>query len=158
MSIHGMTLFCDDVREEKSGKRILIGLYADNLVVPGFPIDLSHLMLVNLIRGPNGAVPRSLAIKLSLPPDHQWVTDIPVDKLTRDGVFDRGPDGILNWTLEIGLPLPAIQITGPGIITAEIIIDGTPFVTGQMNVQAAVEEAPPTPTPTRATGKRRSKS
>ena len=40
------SLLCDDVRQERNGKFILIGLF-DVLAVPGFPATFQRLCLVN---------------------------------------------------------------------------------------------------------------
>ncbi|MDI6775543.1 MAG: hypothetical protein QME60_09195 [Verrucomicrobiota bacterium] len=40
------SLLCDDVRQERNGKFILIGLF-DVLAVPGFPLVLHKLCVVN---------------------------------------------------------------------------------------------------------------
>jgi hypothetical protein len=40
------SLLCDDVRQERNGKFILIGLF-DSLAVPGFPTAFQRLCLVN---------------------------------------------------------------------------------------------------------------
>lgn len=35
--ISAIALFCDDIREEKSGAHSIIGIMGDNIIVPGFP-------------------------------------------------------------------------------------------------------------------------
>lgn len=56
-----VALFCDDIREEKSGAHSLIGVMADNVRVPGFP----------------GALPKlAIHIKINLPIDF---AHIPID-------------------------------------------------------------------------------
>ncbi len=40
------TIFCDDVRQETSGKRTLVGVYGHTLLVESFPITLPKLCLV----------------------------------------------------------------------------------------------------------------
>ena len=40
------SLLCDDVRQERNGKFILIGLF-DGLAVPGFPATFQRLCIVN---------------------------------------------------------------------------------------------------------------
>ena len=36
-SPYGVTIFCDDIREEQDGKRIIIGAYDDGMLVPELP-------------------------------------------------------------------------------------------------------------------------
>jgi len=40
------TIFCDDIRQEISGKRTLVGVYEHNLLVESFPVTLPKLCLV----------------------------------------------------------------------------------------------------------------
>ena len=43
-----IAIACDDIRQESSGKFILIGVYSGDLIVPSFPytLTLSYLVLV----------------------------------------------------------------------------------------------------------------
>ena len=45
MSRHLETLFCDDVRQETSGKFIFVGVYSNDMVVSKFPVTLSKLCI-----------------------------------------------------------------------------------------------------------------
>lgn len=46
MSRHLETLFCDDVRQETSGKFIFVGVYSDDMVVSKFPATLPKLCIL----------------------------------------------------------------------------------------------------------------
>lgn len=44
-----ISLFCDDIRQEKRGTDILVGIYPDNLNVPSFPFTLPKLAIYTRI-------------------------------------------------------------------------------------------------------------
>src|SRR3954468_16390479 len=56
------TIICDDIREEKSGKHILIGVYGGEIGVPGFPIDMGLFIRVDLRPSTPGRVPIGIRV------------------------------------------------------------------------------------------------
>lgn len=46
---YGHSIFCDDVRVERSNKAIFIGVYSDKMIVPSFPHDL-RLSIISYLR------------------------------------------------------------------------------------------------------------
>lgn len=46
----GYTIFCDDIRHEKSGKRTLVGTYGSHLLVNELPCLLAKICLVVVLR------------------------------------------------------------------------------------------------------------
>ncbi|MBI3439005.1 MAG: hypothetical protein HY054_10255 [Proteobacteria bacterium] len=64
----GYTLFCDDVREEITGKYSLIGVYRQDLIIQGtLPAKLSKLCLVVNYVQPANAPKLPLTLKVFLP-------------------------------------------------------------------------------------------
>lgn len=63
---HIETLFCDDIREEASGKLLLIGVYSDNMLVKRFPANLPGLCISVKVVTPVDAPLSSLRIEVML--------------------------------------------------------------------------------------------
>jgi len=96
MSEHKFTalaaLVCDDVRNELSGKEILIGVFADNVYVGGIPANLGVCLYLRAlfartevsnikfrVLGPSGIqVTPEASIPIPGPPDLAFVTSIVV--------------------------------------------------------------------------------
>jgi len=58
------TTYCDDVRQEVSGKVSLIGVYNSVLYVPQFPVTLPKLCIVVTYTTPRSEPPASLKIRV----------------------------------------------------------------------------------------------
>lgn len=84
---HGFTLFCDDIREEASGKTTYVGVYNDVLKVVGsLPTTLpSFGMAIHLFCN-TGETPESLTIQVALPGNDidkpEMTMPVDVEKLT----------------------------------------------------------------------------
>ena len=61
---HVQTIFCDDIREEVSGKLTYVGVYSSKLWVPFFPVVLPKLCLAVSIFTPATQPFRKLSIKI----------------------------------------------------------------------------------------------
>lgn len=68
-------LFCDDIREEVGGKRSLMGVYSDELIVKKFPSTISKLCVF---------------VKLLAKTDNP-ITEFKIDLLKNDSVFESLP-------------------------------------------------------------------
>jgi hypothetical protein len=65
---YGITIFCDDIREELNNKKTLVGAYADDLLVTsGFPIVLPVLGLLVTLLEPIGSTDGPLNLKVYVP-------------------------------------------------------------------------------------------
>lgn len=63
---HCETTFCDDVRQETSGKLSLIGVYGDALLVSEFPAQLPKLCVLAKVVSPGSDLLKSLTIRVFL--------------------------------------------------------------------------------------------
>ena len=125
MSISGSVIICDDIRQETTGKVILVGVYAENLVVPSLPVSLSLSFWIRLKRvepglseltvriGANDKKQHEAKITIDVPDDVPDVTgnvniylqDIPI-RLERDSDIFLELDGLSDGTV-IRETLPA---------------------------------------------------
>lgn len=123
-----MSVLCDDVRQERSGKFILIGLF-DVIGVPQFPALFPRVCLVNRwcsgqgtfrektrITGPDGVttVAEGQEIVLNLATPETSVTNVELFlnmKLERDGVY--WIEILLDGDLKLRYPLRVNRVTPP---------------------------------------------
>ncbi len=67
---YGYTIFCDDIRQESTGKLTFIGVYPATLYVHGeFPFTLSKFCFFIDYREPHDLRTESVALKIFLPGD-----------------------------------------------------------------------------------------
>ncbi|WP_313493708.1 hypothetical protein [Stenotrophomonas sp.] len=59
------TIFCDDIRQESSGKLLIVGMYGDSLTVPSFPCQLPDLRLMITMTSPIEVPFESAEIRVS---------------------------------------------------------------------------------------------
>jgi hypothetical protein len=119
-------VFCDDIREEKSNKHILIGVYGGEM---------------NVNNGPT-VIPISLWIQLlDLPPGHHSFKVLPRKVIGRqrtdlgvaEGEFDAVPDGVFAIALP-GLPL---HVDSDCTLMVSLIIDADKEIElGRLQVRA----------------------
>jgi hypothetical protein len=113
--------FCDDIRQEVTGKHLLVGVYSGDLIPASVPSTFPLCVLVR-VQGIKGH--HRFRAKMTSP-DGSIAMDIEDD-------FDMPPAGD-------GFPLTfvgaTIQVDGPGDITMEIALDdGVPETIGTLKV------------------------
>lgn len=64
---YGVTIFCDDIREEEGGKRIIIGAYDDGMNVPRLPALVPSLAFMIKILEPISYKNRDGVLKILAP-------------------------------------------------------------------------------------------
>lgn len=126
---HGFTIFCEDLREEKTGQTTYVGVYGDAMYtdIP-LPISLSQLsMAIHLFDEPRD-VPTTITIKIAQPGEDfetAWSFDTEVDlsllKLPDIGDLPARPRAHVVLKVGGGTPPP---ITQYGRIRVAAIWDG----------------------------------
>jgi hypothetical protein len=122
------SLLCDDVRQERNGKFILIGLF-DAIAVPGFPVVFQRVCVVNRwccgegefrqrsrILRPDGVTPviESQEVLLRLPDSEATATSIEFFLNVRfeaEGTY--WVEILLNGDLKLRYPLKARRVALP---------------------------------------------
>lgn len=139
-------LFCEDLREEKSGQDTLIGILPDNVAVPAFPGAMPKLAIyVRIHLDAAAPIPKSIVAKLVLP-DGQELDLPPWDKAVIDKGFD---DAKANGTPLVGFILRAVlttlQISKAGVMVLKVTIDGTDYIAANLRFITipATASAPP---------------
>lgn len=81
------SLFCDDIRQETTGKWIYIGVYQGQMLVQSFPINLPSLSVVITCVTPADRPFQKLKIRV-LKDDEELITEeVPVEALRDVGQF-----------------------------------------------------------------------
>ena len=79
---HGFTIFCDDIRDEVTGKKTYIGVYGDDMVVAAkLPTALPSLHFVIHLFFQPGEKPDKLTFQIAMPGDdaHKPSVSINID-------------------------------------------------------------------------------
>lgn len=89
---HGFTIFCDDLREEKSGKTTYVGVYADTMYIVGdLPTAIPSLHFAIHLFSQPGRRFSSLKVGISLPGElidaPSIFTEVPTDTVPENVVF-----------------------------------------------------------------------
>ena len=122
MPIEARTVFCDDIRREDSGKMILIGVYAEDLIPGTIPstFPLSFWIVVN-----GGKIDKGkLTISILQPGGNEFKLDGQIGEVPADA----------NTSLVFtGLPM---QISEPGLIKVQLTFDNNkPIEAGSLIVR-----------------------
>jgi hypothetical protein len=135
-------LFCEDIREERSGQDTIIGVMPDNLTVSPLPGAIPRLGVYFRIQLEKDDNPQSIKLKLRVPGGLE-LTMGSLDGLIVQAKADAEKNGIPFAGLIARAVLSPVPISSPGRIEAIAEIDGAEYVCGAMNVQRANEV--PTP-------------
>jgi hypothetical protein len=143
-------LFCEDIREEKSGQDTIIGTLPDNLHIAGLPPPgpTAIAMLPKL----------GIYLRINVFTDHDRPKDVSAKVLNTKGeiiaqlawassVIDKAfADAKANEMPLVGLLLKVVAGPIPittGKIIATVTIDGTDYLAGAMNVILSSASPPP---------------
>ena len=136
-----VALFCEDVREEKSGGETLIGIYPDNVNVPSIPCAFPKLALYVRINLNVEFDHPSLSLTLTMPDKTQVaVTQFErslIDKALADARATGNPiAGLIGRVVSGNFPVPI-----PGRIVATVKVGDESIVAGSLNVQQTPKPA-----------------
>lgn len=140
--ISAIGIFCEDIREEKSGQITLIGILPDAINVPSMPGMLAKLCLyVRIHISPADTDLERVAARIIMPDGNELVaSEIDKERIAsgRDKAVASG-NPILGFILRFSAtPLP---IASPGRLLAEVTIGQQTSICGALTVNL-------TPSPT----------
>lgn len=132
--VHG--LFCETVREEKTGSSSYIGVFPDNIDVPSLPGMITQLAAVLWISMPvQASVPAAVTMTLELPESPA----IPPIPLALPGAPPAAP-GTLRRVITAKLQFGVVSIPAAGKVRIILEIDGKSYLGPTLNIRLA---APP---------------
>jgi hypothetical protein len=135
MGVSVVGLFCEDIREEKFGSDILIGIMPDNLVVPAVPSALPKLGFYVRANIPVNTAIKSISVKVKLIDGNEMELgrfDESMIEKDREGAIKKGAP-ILGLIFRAMVAPAHIPKYGRILILAKI--DDDEFVCGSLNVQ-----------------------
>lgn len=128
---HKYTLLCDDIRQENTGKFIILGLYTPDIHVPAVPFALPALSFFVLLEA-----------------DRPGVTNISF-RLTQGDRIIAGGSGQMSIARVGVSPLPLrlgnLQFPSAGPYVFTLDIEGSAQITHEFSVILAVQNTGPAP-------------
>jgi hypothetical protein len=155
MTSQALAIFCDDIRHEVSGKRILVGVYGAEMIVSRFPVTLPQLCIDVTIRMPRRMRPDSLTVHVYRNADLIWQSETPRKELA--GAF-RLVGGLPHPLRD--LPVPAAGVHSPlltlrtALALRDLELDGAAALHVQVRADGDVLEAGSLPIRKAARGER----
>lgn len=120
---HDFTIFCDDIREESSGKLIIIGLYAKDIVLGSpMPVTLPKLCFLTRLTGGSGEF--EVAHSLKTPEGKELLSDM------TPGKIQASPEGMGNLVVNVAPFLAEKE----GRYKYSVVIDGETVHTLEFNL------------------------
>jgi hypothetical protein len=145
-----VAIFCEDIREEKSGQDTIVGILPDNLTIsaPVPSVGTALIPKLGLYLRVHFDVkdrPKGLSIRLLSPSDNvvaqsEWQQSV-IDKAFDDSAANKMPlVGLIQKLVASPFPVPQA-----GKIIAIATINGSDYVAGALNVifPSATASAPP---------------
>jgi hypothetical protein len=132
-------LFCEDIREEKSGQHTLIGIMPDNMAVPHMPGAIPKLGIYARCHVDPNVDVGSISLKLKFPDGEEAplsnFDEAAVKKVQTDTRVKGTP---LSGFLLIGL-LGMLKLPAPGRVLAIVTIGGQEVVAAAINFELTPE-------------------
>jgi len=148
-----MALFCEDIREEKSGAISLMGIMNDNVLIPALPDGVKSatafvpklFAYVRVSFDVTAVVPAPILLKLRLPDGNLF--DLPmIDEKTiseaRETRAKGNPIASVISRVQMGGPLPSL----PGRILIEVTIGQQKYIAGCLNIESQEPSTTASPT------------
>lgn len=136
--LNAICLFCDDVREEKSGVDTIVGVYPDNANIPAASGRLPRLALYARIAAPIETVPASIGMRIEFPWDEEPlnIPGNPPAQIQQDAELVRAEGGsVITFILK--LSFTPFLVKSPGRVKAVAIVDGEEILCGALNFKLA---------------------
>ncbi len=129
-------LFCEDIREEKTGVHTLVGVFPDNLNVSELPGMMPKLCIYVRFHLDVNADVRSITAMLRFPTSEQSLGGFDPDLIKKTQEDSRKKGTPLAGLILKGISGP-IKIPGPGRILAIAKVNDDEIVCGSLNIQKA---------------------
>jgi uncharacterized protein DUF6941 len=125
-----IAIFCDDIRTESTGKRIVIGMYEGVLVVPGIPFDIPQLNALIIVRTPADDPIERLSIGVEVPGRMPQVRPAQIQSVP------KGAPGTLI-TFEFLLNLGPLTVDTPSLVKVYVTTEREEFLAGTLQIHRA---------------------
>jgi hypothetical protein len=134
----GYTIFCDDVRQEASGKLLFVGVYTNEIVVHGQPPQIlpSFVAFVNYLQKPtNEDTPVTLKLFLPGQEEEAFQMELPLKGAVTDPQYLALADEDVNFRVMVPIKLVPLPITQEGFIKVRAYRGGDEIRLGALRVR-----------------------
>jgi hypothetical protein len=140
-SVHGITIFCDDIRNEMGNKHSLMGCYGADLIVPVIPTLLPKLCAqISILVSPKDP-PESLVARARLGEEVIGEISMPDGEAARVVQhISADYDDVEVIFLRVVMIFSPLSITEPSEIRIEIEADGVTSRGGRLKIRAREED------------------
>lgn len=128
-------LFCESIREEKSGQETIVGIVPDNIEVAKLPGVLQLALYTRFVIDPQFP-PNRLAVRLSIPEGGDIVNPIE-ESIFKNAIEDARRTGHPVTTVISKMGFRNIPVSISGRLTAYATIDDHEFVIASLHVKLA---------------------
>jgi hypothetical protein len=150
-NIYASTIFCDDIRSEVGGKKSLIGVYGDAMVVhENFPLRLPKFGFSIYYVQKKTIFNHEATVRIYLPGDGDSASiEMKITSETAGQIASTPPTpksaALTHITMSLQFVIAPLEIKEPGPIKVRIERGEDEVAAGRLDVQAAPK--PPTPAP-----------
>jgi hypothetical protein len=130
-------LFCDDIRSEDNGKRILVGVYDKDLITAQLPLHLAQLHFAITIEAIGVDLPVLNAIRVESPGSVPWRRELENSRLgpiSHDDATDRS-------TAHLFLPAGPFEFMETGVLRVYLETDKGELLGGVLRLRTIEELA-----------------
>jgi hypothetical protein len=135
-------LFCEDIREEKSGQDTLVGVMSQNLRVPRVPGMLAKLGIYIRVHLPRSSKIRTIKTRLKTP-DGEEIPLTDFGDLISQAKDEAAKSSAAFGGLISKSSVSPFAVNKAGSIQAIVDIDGTEYVCGALNIVLPEAHAQP---------------
>lgn len=122
MSRFAYCIFCDDVRQEVSGKTSLIGVYQGKLIVEELPAAIAKLFAIIHVVTPKGKPFKSLDVKIEY--NGQVMFDLPDTENLVKRLADHAGDDEDEIVFQAQVAFSPLHLEKTGRIKVKVMADG----------------------------------
>ncbi|MCB9947887.1 MAG: hypothetical protein H6842_08670 [Rhodospirillaceae bacterium] len=134
-------LFCDDIREEKSGQHSLIGIYSDNINMPSLPSAFPKLAIYIRITLDVTDPVKEIALSIVAPGAEEKILATLEENFIRSAQAESANKSMPTTTLISQIVTSPYVVRDPGMIVLKVLIEGVEYLSALMNVHHKPRDA-----------------
>ena len=137
-------IFADDVRQEASGKQIVVGMYQGGMTVQGkLPVSLPQIHVMASLHIPALESLESLNFTVLLANSVIASVDVPVDAFPPD---NQDPGNNKGFIMQAVIGVTPFLVNGSGMMEVQALINGKETLKGNaLTIRHTPEAGEPTP-------------
>lgn len=138
MTKYAHAIFCDDARQEISGKTTLVGIYQGQCLVPQFPCTLPKLCINLSISAPRSEMPKSVSVKGTFAGEE--VMSMSLDNAQIDSIINANPSPRperKRMMLGLMAIMSPFNLKEPGRLALHVMVDGEDLPCDSLDIDVA---------------------